>query len=462
MSFPKYYATYCVLDGEAGSNPLWHASIILSTKDAETSPILVNDAIGLYAQPSSTTNPLIKGLKHIFGVKFDLQDSHGVLKREDMRYLDGNGLHGVTFEATAEQFAQLKSICEQRMALEKEAILELNAELHQHGITANGHTRFIKENALAALQQREPRLHPFHFTVDINSNGFDSSGSYTCKTYALNLLVQSGIISEERRDIIAGNMALHALPRFSQKLRPLRLVSTGEPKAHISSTGKIYYNREWDNRNKLFWATVPHTLDTELNKYEIQATLNQHQLIKNMLTRVRELEMTLLKRLNELDGAHHHKRRHGRLLEQLTRVRSLYEKFSVASENQLPNCLSEKLWHAETTLNVANMSLAPDRMNYPFMLRAYESMAVRYALLSLLGMLILTTFITNPVGAVLVSTAALSMGHQCYNFFKEETQFARMHADYSAFLQSKHKPTAMREKQVEPERLDSPRVTSPT
>ena len=440
MGFPKYYATYCVMDGEAGANPFWHASLVLSKQDRENAPIIVDDAIGFYSQPSTTTNPLHKVFKHILGFKVDLQDGHGILKKEDMRFLDGNGLHGITFTATEEQFTQLKSLYEQKMVLEKKAIEELNSYLIQQGMAANGHTRHVTEKALAASQHRDPRLTPFHFTMDITKNGLDSSASLTCKTYALNLLLEAGIIDTDKHNEISGGLMLRAFPRFSPSIVPLQFVSTGAPKAHTSSKEKIYYNREW-GRNKLMWATQPLIQDKQLSKTDLVLSLKQHQLIKNMLTRVRTIEVMLLEKINKLEAPYHYKRRHVHLREQVARVQGLYDKFSLASENQLPSCLTEKLWVAETTLNVASMSLTPERMNYPFILRAYESMAARHAMLSLLAMLMLIALISNPIGTVLITTAALSLGYQSYRFFKEEKQFARAHADYTAFFQTKQKLT---------------------
>ena len=289
MSYPKYYATYCVMDGEAGANPFWHACLLLSTQESEKSPVQVIDSVGFYSQPSTTTNPFIKAYKYVLGFRVDLQDSHGILKQEYMRDLDGNGLHGVSFSATKEQFEQLKSLCTEKIKDEQKAIAELNLLLHNEGVWANGYTRFIKEKSLAELQERAPRLKPFHITMTLNSNGFDSSDSYACKNYALDLLLETNIINEATKTDVLGHITTRAFPRFcGVELTPMRLVSTGEPEKEISKrTGRVFYNRKWGEKNKLLWAT-PVQENQPITRNELRATEDRHQIIKNMLTRIRK------------------------------------------------------------------------------------------------------------------------------------------------------------------------------
>ena len=439
MSFPAFYVTYAVMDGDAGASPFWHACLILSEQASATAPIRVVDSVGFYSQPSSTTNPLVGGIKHMLGFDVDLQDGHGILKQEKMRDLDGNGLHGKSFAVTQEQFTQLTTLYKENMRLEQQAIEELNVLLLARGEAANGYTRYIEELALAARDGRPSRLKPFHITMDLNSNGFDSRASHACKNYALTLLLETNIINETMRDTITGGTASHAFPRFSNLLTPLRLVSTGEPtQCHSKTTGKTFYNREWDTENKLFWATTPQIKTSEPSKPEIQTTQNQCEFIKNMLTRVCEIEIMLREKINELEDITTNRHRRWQLKIQLTRVQQLYETFSIANENQRPHYLAAKLLHAETTLNVAIMTLTPNRVNYPFLLRAYDSIAVGNAMLCLLGLLIAATFLSGPVGIIWMSIAALSTGQQLYGFFKEETQFAKMRADYTAFQGESH------------------------
>lgn len=106
----QYFVTYCAMDTETGNSPFWHAALLLSKQESETSPIIVDDAVGYYSQPSSTKNYFVRGLKWLLGLSMDLQNTHGVLLKEQIRYIDGNGLHGVTFEVTVDKFNHLKAL----------------------------------------------------------------------------------------------------------------------------------------------------------------------------------------------------------------------------------------------------------------------------------------------------------------------------------------------------------------
>ena len=432
------------MDGDAGANPFWHACLVLSVQDSENAAIRVIDSIGFYSQKSTTTNPLLKGLKHILGFKIDLQDGHGILNKEKMRVLDGNGLHGVIFETTQEQFERLKELYKNKMKLEQEAIAELDPYLkdEQH-LAANGYTRYEEEKARAELEKRDSRLSPFHVTLSLTRHGFDSSGSHACKNYALKLLLDTNIIDTSMRDKIVGGAAQHAFPRYgSAPLMPMRLVSTGEP-----TKEKIYYNRIWgenNDTNKLYWATPIHTHDETLSKEQLKNIKNQHKVIKDILTRARAVEIMLRRKIAELaKPADQEQQLQLKLLnDQVVTVQDLYEKFSISYRNQLKHYLKNSVNQATTKLNIATMSLTPDKMNYSFMLRAYESASIRNAMLGLLGLVIAAVFLNGVVGAVLVTTAALFTAHQLYGFFKEENKFSDVHAQYSAFLQTKKEPEA--------------------
>jgi hypothetical protein len=420
----RHYVSYCVMDTEAGANPFWHACLILSTQKHPEGPIHVDDAIGFYSQPSTTTNPLTKAAKHVLGFKIDLQDSHGVLKQEKMRDLDGNGLHEISFSITKEQYEALRASYKEQMAIEKKAIEELNKDLREAGLPENAYTRYIRERSLAEKENRPPRLKPFHIAMGLTPKGLDSTKSHACKNAALESLVESQIIDEVLRERITGNKLEHAFPRFGQGklLKPARLVSTGDPEAHESQkSNKVYYNRSWE-KNRLYWATSPHLYHTNeptTATPETNTTPDPYPYVKKMLTRVRHIETKLRHQICELESPPNIGQHKQHLLEQLQRVQGLYDLFSNAYENHLPKCLNEKLWRAETTLNVATMTMTPHRVNSSFMLRAYESIAVRHALLSLLCLAVAAAFASTVVGAVIMTTAGLFAGQQLYRFFKE-------------------------------------------
>src|SRR5580704_14889309 len=225
MGFPKYYVTYCVSDTDAGANPFGHASLIFSRQENEVSPIEVLDGLGFYSQPSSTTNPIMKGVKYLLNLNVDLQDGHGILKQELMRDLDSDGLRGISFEANQQQFEAIRHNYQQLIKTEREVIEELNAELINQGIEPNGHTRYIAEKAKAQAEGRMPRLKPFHITMKLTMDGFDSSDSFTCKDYSLELLSLHNIIPQDIRDELISNRATTAFPVCSSLyLPPIRLI----------------------------------------------------------------------------------------------------------------------------------------------------------------------------------------------------------------------------------------------
>ncbi len=105
MPYPKFFVTYTLSNLEAGSNPFGHAFIIMSEQATQASTVQVKHSFGFYGtSPSSTTNPIIKFLKRILGFGIDLQDSHGYLKDEPLRELDGPGLSGISFLVSKEQY----------------------------------------------------------------------------------------------------------------------------------------------------------------------------------------------------------------------------------------------------------------------------------------------------------------------------------------------------------------------
>lgn len=430
MSFPKYFATYCVMDGDTGANPFWHASILLSKQESQSTPVVVQDAYGFYSLDSTTTNPLIKTLKSLLGIKFDLQEGHGVLKQEKMRYLDAPGLHGISFETTQEHYLTLCALAKAKIETEKNAMAELDANLKANGLPANGYTRLIEEKRVAEIEGRRPRLAPFHVTMNLTSHGFDSSNSHSCKNYALNLLLESGVIDETLRDKIIGNKSTFAFPRFSSLPLPyLRLVSTGEPQAQLSEKTKaIYYKREWAT-NTLMWAMAPLSYQLlEQNAALAEEQNSKYYQISEVLTRIRSLENQLLKKLVKLKP----EAPAVDLREQLNRVQNLYPQYAYRENDQTR--LPEKISSTEKVLNIATISLNPEQINYSFMFRALSSTNFYLGLSGLLAVALGISFMLNPIGsAAVATTAGLYSANRLFGFFKEESQFRKMRADYIEF-----------------------------
>lgn len=435
MGYPKFYATYCVMDMDAGANPFGHSCLIISRQENENGPTKVLDAVGHYSQPSTTTNPVVKVGKHILGFPIDLQEGHGVLIQESMRYLNGNGLKGISFELTHEQFDNLIKSYTKAMQDEQEAIEQFNIKLANLGSPVNGFTRHLAAKEEAETLARPPRLKPFHVEMDLT---LDSRTSYNCKHRALDFLQEQNIIDDAIRAKILSNKTEHAFPRFSRlRLTPIRLISTGEPERCESKSkkGQVYHNHVW-TKNRMYWATPVVTLDHIANPH---FDIEHYSALKKMLNRIAAMEQKLHAAIDSLDKvdnvednfARLKRHRNQALLKiQLKRVQNLAYVFHNNVENQ--NHLQDKLDTADKVLNSALLALEPERINAPFLLRAYESMAMKNALTGFFAIMVSAALllVVPPVGIVLGVLASIATGRELYGFYKEEKARSQALEDY--------------------------------
>jgi hypothetical protein len=413
MSFPRFFVTYCVMDMDAGANPFGHSCLIFSKQEIDNGPIEAIDAIGFYSQPSTTTNPIIKTLKSLLGFPIDLQDGHGVLIQESIRYLNGNGLKGMSFAITEQQFTLLKKNYRQLMEDEQTAINELNKELASH---ANGYTRHVAEKEKAKIEKRPPRLKPFHVVMELTRHGFDSSNSYTCKDRVLDILQENGVITDSLRKKIESSKAKQTFPRCSSLHLPaIRLISTGEPQKVISSKGAIFYNHVWD-KNGLFWATHPE------NEFETE----EYQPLKSILNRITAMENTLHKTIDQLKETEENKEYRRQLHSQLKRVQNLAYLFNNAHENKTE--LINKLIIADKVLYIADLIMEPERLNPSFLLRAYTSSAAQNALVGFLAIMlsVALTLVALPIGIALTAASTITTARQLYGFYQEEKELSKV------------------------------------
>ena len=254
---------------------LFHALTNITIKESR---MRVTDAYGFYSQPSTTKNPFLRWIKRLLSINIDLQHTHGVFKHEEIRDLDVNGLYGVSFSLSKQQYLALKNTCEQKVTTQKAAI----EALKEHYPTG-------AERA----KQHHPALSPFHIRMALTRHGITTTGSSTCKTYALELLEKEGLLTIEQKQQFLGNNAQFAFPRFGkQPLAPMRLVSIGEVIPYQTRRKKILYNREWGgNDTKLYWATPPFMINAS-NAAKNAITSLYRRIIKP-LTRIRRAEMAL-------------------------------------------------------------------------------------------------------------------------------------------------------------------------
>ncbi|MDI1352754.1 MAG: hypothetical protein PSV35_08340, partial [bacterium] len=284
-----------------------------------------------------------------------------------------------------------------------------------------------------ALIGIKPRLKPFHVTMKITLNGFDTTESYTCKDRSLEFLTNHEVMNPQIKEQILCSKATQAFPRFSGlELPPIRLISTGEPEKHVSKKSKVvHYNHVW-NKNNLFWASAIQTLDQPEALDNASQRDGHYRLIKNMLHRIKHVEELLRHKITEIIETNNDEEYLTQLQHELNQVQQLSFLFSNSYENQNPQLLSTKLACADKIMNCATMTLNPERINYTFLLRAYESTAACNALLGVLAMLLsIGVMLVAPVvGIALLTTTTLSTARQLHGFYREEVSFAALKRDY--------------------------------
>lgn len=443
MPYPKYVVTYCVMTDEAGANPFWHSLILMSEQTDENAPIEVKHAFGFYSTyPSSTTNPVIKFLKDLLGFKIDLQDSHGHLETEKLRYLDGQGLRGISFDVTQEKYQALHDKYQNARRLEQEAIGEYDALLRAEGMPVNGHTRWMKEKQFLSEKRHDQRLFPFHidwgFSWNFEDFGFFTNQSYTCKSRALDLLRDVDIIDEHLAANILGTAAAHAFPRYgSEHLPSIQLVSTGERAAEekIDSSGnrKVHYNRSWES-SQLFWAHAPRMYSVDADSDELQQQDDEYNLVSNMSKEIDKVELLLLKKIasyrrDQNSGQHFQQCR-----TQLQRVMQIKESLKTNNSNQLDSSsLASRLFFAEKTLNTARMTLIHEKMDYNFLDRAIENIALSDALLGLIAIIAAANLLTGITAIAVTVTAGIYSTYKFYKAVKTELETVEMMSDYREY-----------------------------
>lgn len=449
MSHPKFYVTYCVMDTDAGANPFGHACLILSKQDVEKGPIEAVDSFGYYGQPSSTTNPLIRVLKRLAGFTINLQDSHGMLKQELMRYLDGDGLKGISFEVESEEKIEaIRTACRMRMQQEQETIQELNEYLASQNKPLNAHTRYVAELELAKAQSREPRLKKFHITLNLTPQlgttpiDADSSDSYSCKHSALDILRENGVIDERTYHLILSSKAKQAFPRFSELyLSPIRLISTGPLLTHHSLRTNInYYYRSWSEddtvlSNHLFWATPIHTANENSSAIEKKQSERVFKILCDLFNKTRHLECALMDKISEMyKSPEENYYQIKRLEEQLTRINDLMLGFNNPHETYQPNTLEKKLNQAKCMLNATEFMLNPQLINHSFLFRALHNTYSQHAMLGLLlTYASLALLGATPLGVAASTTLALYSGRKLFGFYKQDTHSAEIKSDFMEY-----------------------------
>ena len=409
MAYPKYFVTYCVMTPEAEANILGHASLLLCRVNSEEEPVEVFNSYGFYSQPSTTTwySPLTYILKKLLSLTIDVQNTHGVLNLEEMRYLDrGIGLIGFPIEVSAEQLQNLDSLCQSEIALQTSVIKELNNLLRNEGKDANGANRYAREIDLAKEENRQPRLYPFHFKLELGQSSWLSThGSYTCKSRAIDFLREIGI-SEAVLSQLSQSEISEGIPRLGITGKSkLLLYSEGKQQLYVKSRDKSrHFFKQWPKNDhdpegaKLYFALPPkEMLGIDMLDDEMRSTLES--VVSELLVAERALlHSTHSERFAE---------------KKLTAVRGLrlsYSAFSTIATYEDKTKLIEKLEQAREALLISSDLLYADSLPAYFVLQCYQLLSETCIILGLLAIVGSVTLLNGVTMVATVGASSLMVG----------------------------------------------------
>lgn len=380
-----YLITYCALDEQFEGNFFWHSCILLSIYDSEHGRIRVEDNWGFYGLPTTQRSTLTGLIKVKMGLDVDFEGNHGMLRHEDLRFLEtGFGLHGVTFEVSQENYQILSKRCKDMESAQHNAINEAVAalKLEQKPGKVRIYPYEHKSNEIyqweidqARVENRKPRLKAFTIKPTFSLfGGVALNQSRTCKTQSLKLL--KGVLTPTQLSQLSENGVHPTVPRYSGKLEDICLYSEGPLRAYQhNKTKKITHYRCWgDAGTGLYWAIPPQNItyltDRARQLFAIDPVLVVD--VKKMISRLQKIEWLI--RNAGLERVFSEKKQ--KLLDE---IKYTYQVFSVLEKQQ-----SFTLWSVvlaarnldQTGLNLLNANRLLDRIYNGFLSRSKEMKAV--------------------------------------------------------------------------------------
>ena len=425
-NWPKYFVSYCVMDMDAGANPLGHSCLIFSSQFNQFAPVRVINSFGYYSQPNSSTNPVIIFIKRMLGLNVDLQDSHGVLKQEDLRYLEGGGLKATSFQVSKLQFDTTIEYIKGNIEQEQQAINEANMALDQIHQKKTGETRLLHENELARREGRPSRLNRFHLTID---KQFSSTDSYTCKTRAVDILNHAGAIDDPVASTLKGQGFSYAFPRCSSvDLFQLQTVSCGS--RHLSSNG-LFYNHYW-NKNKLYWATPVIEFHQELNEELKQHLAYSYKKLNAIFLKKEQLGQKLYQ-AKQAAQMKWQKFQFESLIEQLEKTS--YQ-FTNIEHNLNSVYLNQNIQNLDKFMNYCHYV-----MNTPYQNGFFKRLVEHYLSNLMLGLMatIGMVFFVTPSSLFLpiaCTVTIMGLAYHSYCFYQKEQKVNQIQQDYLELKQS--------------------------
>ncbi|KTC86875.1 hypothetical protein [Legionella brunensis] len=354
----KFAVTYCVLDQQVGSNPFWHSCLLLSRLDEPEGKMEITDQWGFYGVPTTGSRDSFLGkLKIKVGLDLDLQGNHGMLRHEEVRFLDaGCGLHGQTFELTEDKFKLLQQKCADMATNQEKAIREIVEPLALKGKPPE-ETRiypheqfsthiFTLEKIRAQQEGRLPRLKPFELNLSMSFWGPNLNQSHTCKSQVLSLL--DGILTEEQINRLTENGKHKAVPRYSGSMESIFLHSSGPLSTHKKHSGQEVYYRDGNNPDvKLYWTLPPQEVEflSEDTRNLLKLPEEYCAEVKSVVSKLQRLEWLFINA--ELSPCYEDYRKN-----LIARIREHYEAFANVTPKKAQSKISGWLGYAWSLLSI--------------------------------------------------------------------------------------------------------------
>lgn len=283
------------------ANPFHHAFFVVSKISDIDQKIEVKNAWGFYPVGISNPGSYWSKFKKSLGFNFDLQGNYGILKVEEMRYLDlGYALHGISFEIDDDQYRNLKKLCREIIDNQEIAVNEAKQNLQYLGREPGLHEIFEEEKRHAQASGGKSRLRPFEMRVSMCSSGWSLAESYNCKTMAIELMIAIGVPRECLASLTPDH-ALSVMPRYSGELEDIYFHSTGSLNTFQSErTGAITLFKKW-GESKLYWSLPPQCITrvgkndaVEYDDHEYALPSDWAKAIKQSLSRLQQIENVVI------------------------------------------------------------------------------------------------------------------------------------------------------------------------
>jgi len=310
------------------ANPFHHAFILVSKISNPGKKIEVKHAWGFNPMPCSNSETYWSQFKKSLGFDLDFQGGFGILKVEEMRYLDlGYALHGLSFEIEVAQYKKLKNLCEHIILDQEKAVNEAKLNLKHLNREPLLHEIFEEEKRCAEFTQRKSRLRPFKICLSVNSSGLSLNESFNCKTMAMEIMREIGIPEEHLNSLTQKN-ASPSLPIYSGELEDIYFHSVGARHEFQSGpSGMMTLFKKWGD-SKLFWSLPPQRIANSREGNNIEYYNHEYTLpsewvkqIKQTISRLQQIENVVAQA--KIDYQYESYR-----YVLLRKVGELYEKFS--------------------------------------------------------------------------------------------------------------------------------------